>query len=63
MKATELKEKQKALHDKMDKRAAELGFTNEIAPIYDGVKDVDGYLDSKLKILWVMKEPYEHRTE
>lgn len=60
MKASELEVKQKALHEKMDRRAEELGFDHEkIAPIYDGVKDAQGYLDSKLRILWIMKEPYD----
>ena len=59
METSELEAKQKALHEKMDRRAEELGFNHDdIAPIYDGVKDAKGYLDSQLRILWVMKEPY-----
>ncbi|MBD5421334.1 MAG: hypothetical protein HDR47_08925 [Bacteroides sp.] len=59
IRTSELEAKQKALHEKMDRRSEELGFNHDdIAPIYDGVKDANGYLDSKLRILWVMKEPY-----
>lgn len=63
MKPTELEAKQKALSEKMNQRAKELGYDDELAPIYDGVKDFNGYLDSKLKIMWVMKEPYDDQTE
>lgn len=60
MDATDIKVKQRALHDKMDIRAEELGYDpSEIMPIYDGVSDCQAYADSKLKILWVMKEPYD----
>lgn len=29
------------------------------APITDGIIDIDKYLDSKIKILWILKEPYD----
>lgn len=54
-----LKTKQDALHNKIMERAMELGYNSEeIAPILDGV-NCDRYVDAKLKILWVMKEPYD----
>lgn len=63
MNNSELKAKQQAMCGKMDQRAIELGYDDDIAPVYDGVHDFEGYLDSKLKIMWVMKEPYDDRTE
>ena len=64
MRSVELHTRQIAIQEKMNQRADELGYEyNEIAPIYDGVIDVDGYLKSKPKIMWVMKEPYDEITD
>ena len=34
-------------------------ITEDRLPIYDGIIDIDSYLASKTKILWVLKEPYD----
>lgn len=44
----------------VDKVAEENGLTTKnIAPIYDGVADIDSYLETSPKVLWLMKEPYD----
>jgi hypothetical protein len=35
----------------------------EIKPILDGIIDPEKYLQSKYKILWILKEPYDDDTE
>jgi hypothetical protein len=32
---------------------------DELEPIYDGIIDIERYFDSKYKILWILKEPYD----
>ena len=34
-----------------------------IEPIFDGILDVEGYSKSKLKIMWILKEPYDDFDE
>ena len=36
--------------------------SNEILPIYDGVCDVEKYLTSSPRIMWILKEPYDDFT-
>ncbi|MDY6373302.1 MAG: hypothetical protein SPK91_02665 [Bacteroidales bacterium] len=56
----ELKNAQDALHEEIQRLAEEKGFVSEdVCPIYDGVGDIDAYLQSKLKIMWILKEPYD----
>ena len=51
---------QKELRDKIDEVAKTKGlWTEEIGPIRDGVADVELYLQSSPKIMWVLKEPYD----
>ncbi|MBR5958459.1 MAG: hypothetical protein IKZ99_08855 [Salinivirgaceae bacterium] len=33
--------------------------TEDICPIYDGVADIDAYLKSSLKIMWILKNAYD----
>ena len=33
--------------------------SEEICPIYDGVADIEAYLKSSLKIMWILKESYD----
>lgn len=35
----------------------------EIKPILDGIVDPEKYFQSKYKILWILKEPYDENTE
>lgn len=59
----ELLGKQNHLYAMIDKRAKEAGVyrKGDFEPIYDGVyyKDAKKYLNSKIRIMWVLKEPYD----
>jgi hypothetical protein len=61
--ANELLEKQNQIYNKIDERAKEAGLyrDGDLEPIYDGVyyKDAKKYLNSKMRIMWVLKEPYD----
>ena len=47
------------LHADIRARAIELGYDPAvIEPIYDGVVDVETYLATKPRIMWILKEPY-----
>ena len=56
MDAKELNKRQQEIWNEMEKLAKELGNSNRL-PIYDGVCDLDGYLSSKPKVMWMLKEP------
>ena len=64
MAVEKLTKKQVVLWDKIYKNAKELGLLKEgsLEPIYDGVSDVEGYLESKPKIMWILKEPYDDKA-
>ena len=34
-----------------------------IKPIYDGVCDLEGYLKSEIKVMWMLKEAYDDFDE
>lgn len=55
MKETELKAAQDAISEAIYAHAKELGFDKE--PITDGVCDIEGYLKSNPKAMWILKEP------
>ena len=60
MTAKELKKKQSEIDAAVWRRAKKCGLLiNDAEPIYDGIADEDGYLKSKLKVAWVLKEPYD----
>ena len=60
MTVKELTKKQKALRNEIDELAVkEELWTEEIGPIRDGVADIELYLKSSPKIMWVLKEPYD----
>lgn len=65
--ANVLLEKQNQLYIMIDKRAKESGLyrEGEFEPIYDGVycKDAKKYLNSKIRIMWVLKEPYDDEND
>ena len=51
---------QETLHDEITSVAKKNGFNlNKLAPIYDGVSDIEAYLKSSPKIMWILKEPYD----
>jgi len=61
MTASKLKSLQKDIDCLVWETARESGFS--LGPICDGVADESGYLSSKLKIVWVLKEPYDDYDE
>ena len=56
MNVIELGNKQQEIWNMMEKLSKELENDNRL-PIYDGVCDLDGYLSSKPKVMWMLKEP------
>lgn len=63
-----LKEGQAAMHEKIKQHAQELGLTKEkpqkpeLKPMRDCVADIQGYLSTSPKIMWLLKEPYDKFT-
>ena len=56
----ELNEAQKALHEEIQRIADFEGLaTDMLCPIFDGVADIEAYLGSSPKIMWILKEPYD----
>lgn len=55
---------QKSLQKKMNIIAKQNGLSSKkLLPIYDGVADVNAYLQSSPKIMWILKEPYDSINE
>ncbi|MBP5544008.1 MAG: WXG100 family type VII secretion target [Kiritimatiellae bacterium] len=64
MQPLDLETAQTALHEKIRRRATELGHdSGKISPIYDGVADAKGYLSAKQRLMWILKEPYDSFDE
>ncbi|MCI6913508.1 MAG: hypothetical protein MR771_10135 [Treponema succinifaciens] len=66
MTVKELEKKQKKMHEKITKHAQNLGLIKQkpvLKPIYDGVADIQKYLFSSPKIMWILKEPYGDFTK
>lgn len=64
MNAMTLKRLQHDIDEKIAEAARQYGLaTKDVEPIYDGVSDEAGYLSSKLKVAWVLKEPYDDVDE
>lgn len=58
MNANELENAQNEITDAIYAHAIELGFDEKtMQPITDGVCDFEGYLNSKPKVMWILKEP------
>ncbi|MDE5997742.1 MAG: hypothetical protein K2G77_05985 [Muribaculaceae bacterium] len=56
---TRIKDFQREIHQKIEERAQETGLVDsETKPIYDGVADIPGYVATKPKIMWVLKEAW-----
>lgn len=59
----ELEKKQSEIQDKILQHAKDKGLVKEeLEPIYDGVADIEKYLSSSPKIMWILKEPYDEAT-
>ncbi|MDE5595949.1 MAG: hypothetical protein K2I89_10315, partial [Muribaculaceae bacterium] len=55
---------QKIIQEKIRHLAAEKGLTNkQCGPIPDGVEDIEGYLSSSPKVMWVLKEAWGEVSE
>lgn len=62
MTATELYEFQEKIHAKELSHAQSMGLCSSgDEPIYDGICDINGYLESPIKIMWILKEAWEKR--
>lgn len=60
MTAHEMQVKQKNLHEEIRIKAIRLGYDPDvIAPIYDGVVDLEKYLMTAPRVMWILKEPYD----
>ena len=57
MRKTQIETMETEVNAELDARAEAEKSIN--GPIYDGVVDVDRYLASSPKILWILKEPYD----
>ena len=57
------KEQEKIIQD-IYALAQSNGLSNDnIEPIADGVNDIEAYLDSHPRVMWVLKEPYDDFTK
>jgi hypothetical protein len=56
MESDELIRKEQEIYALVEKLADE---DNERYPIYDGINDIEQYLNAKYKILFILKEPYD----
>lgn len=55
---------QEALRNEIDELAAAKGlWTDDVGPIRDGVADIEAYIQSSPKVMWVLKEPYDDFKE
>ena len=61
----ELQKNQRKMHAKIYQCAQKQGLIKEnppLEPICDGAADIEGYLSSNPKIMWLLKEPYDDFT-
>lgn len=64
MNKTLLKNNIQKFNESIKEFADKMAFsTDRVAPIYDGIADVDKYLSCGKRIMWVLKEPYDNITE
>ena len=60
MNIQELQVRQDELQEEMRSRAIELGYNPEnVEPVYDGVVDIERYLKSSPRVMWILKEAYD----
>ena len=65
MDENELAKQQDILHERIRQYAEDKNLTREkpvSKPICDGITDIKGYLSSKPKIMWILKEAYGDST-
>lgn len=56
----ELKQRQELFDEEIKERAKELKLTNDgFFPISDGVADIEMYLSSSPRVMWILKEPFD----
>ncbi|ROT06410.1 hypothetical protein EEL49_08855 [Muribaculaceae bacterium Isolate-104 (HZI)] len=64
MSTTELSKFQEEMHEKERLHAETLEQNiHGDEPIYDGVCDINGYAEAPIKVMWVLKEPWEKREK
>ena len=64
MTAEELKKAQIKIDEMIEKCARDASLTTkDIAPICDGIADEEGYLNSTMRVAWVLKEPYDDKDD
>lgn len=66
MEQKELESKQSILRNKIYEKAVKLFGDENIEitePIYDGVCDIEKYVNSPVKVMWILKEPYDDFNE
>ena len=54
----DLYNRQNEIDEEIHEIADDNGLNYEFEPMPDGVCDISAYLDSRIKILWILKEPY-----
>lgn len=54
----ELEDEQNEIDEEISEIADENGLNYEFKPMPDGICDISAYLDARVKIMWVLKEPY-----
>lgn len=65
MTTKDLEKAQKQMHEKIYQHAQELGLIKQkpfLEPMCDGVADIEGYLSTSPKIMWILKEPWGDKT-
>ena len=65
MTAKKLEKAQEQMHEKVKQHAQDLELipkNGKLKPMCDGVADIDGYLSSNPRIMWILKEPYDKFT-
>lgn len=50
---------QEDIHAEINELAEKIKESNDVWPICDGVSDIEEYLQSSPKIMWILKEPYD----
>ena len=61
MDAKKLQEEQRKIHEEINQLHKEGNFDK--IPITDGVTDIEGYLQSKPRIAWILKEAWDKGSE
>lgn len=54
----ELEEEQNEIDEEVSDIANDNGLNYEFEPMPDGICDISAYLNARVKVMWVLKEPY-----